>query len=56
MKKWLASSEGELPQKVASLGNKIIHDLSSKLVVSGPAIVSSVVLMGRKGISDDALQ
>lgn len=38
------------------MGDKIVHDLSDKLVISGPAIVSSVVLMNRKGISDDALQ
>jgi len=33
-----------------------VHELSNHLVISGPAIVSSVVLMNRKGISDDALQ
>lgn len=33
-----------------------MQQLSNNLVISGPAIVSSVVLMHRKGISDDALQ
>jgi len=41
---------------VAKLGDKIVRDLSNKLVVAGPAIVASVVLMNRKGISDDSLQ
>lgn len=30
--------------------------MSKKLVVTGQAIVSSIVLMDRKGISDDTLQ
>jgi hypothetical protein len=38
------------------LGDKIVFDLSSKLVIAGAAIVSSAVLMSRKGISDDSLQ
>lgn len=28
----------------------------SNVVISGPAVISTVVLMNRKGISDDSLQ
>lgn len=56
MKDWLSKTEGKFPEKVAKLGDEIVRDLSRKSVIAGPAIVASVVLMNRKGISDDALQ
>ena len=56
IKGWLAKTEGTFSDKVAKLGDKIVRDLSKKSVIAGPAIVASVVLMNRKGISDDSLQ
>lgn len=56
IKNWLATSQGAFQQQMSFLGIKIVNDLTKKLVISGPAIVSSVVLMNRKGISDDSLQ
>lgn len=53
---WLHKSQGPFAQKVSSLGIKIVEEMSNKLVISGPAIIASVVLMNRKGISDDSLQ
>jgi hypothetical protein len=52
----LNTQEGSFSDKISKLGDKIVHDLSNKLVISCPAIVSSIVLMNRKGISDDSLQ
>ena len=37
------------------LGHQIVHDLSDNLLVTPPAIISSVVLMNRIGISDERL-
>jgi len=56
VKDWLSKNEGSFSEKVANLGDKIVRDLSNKLVIAGPAIVASVLLMNRKGISDDSLQ
>jgi hypothetical protein len=52
----MTKSEGKFSDKVAKLGDKIVRDLSKKSIIAGPAIVASVVLMNRKGISDDSLQ
>jgi glycerone phosphate O-acyltransferase/fatty acyl-CoA reductase len=52
----LNTQEGSFSDKISKLGDKIVHDLSNKLVIRCPAIVSSIVLMNRKGISDDSLQ
>ena len=56
VKKWMSNNEASFSDKVAKLGDKIVRDLGNKLVIAGPAIVASVVLMNRKGISDDSLQ
>lgn len=56
VKKWLHTTTGTFPQKIDSLGNFVIRELTQHLVISGPAIVSTIVLMNRKGISDDSLQ
>ena len=48
--------QGSFNEKVAGLGEKVVRELSGRLVVAGPAIVSTVVLMNRRGISDDSLQ
>lgn len=37
------------------LGYKIIYDLTDALVITPPAIVASIILMDRIGISDDKL-
>jgi hypothetical protein len=37
------------------LGYKIVHGLTNQLVITPPAILSSVMLMHRIGISDDKL-
>jgi len=37
------------------LGYKIVYDLTNALVITPPAIVASVILMERIGISDDRL-
>lgn len=38
-----------------SLGFDIVHTLSDNLIITAPAILATVVLMNRKGISDDML-
>ena len=40
---------------LSNLGHQIVYDLSDNLVVTPPAIVSSIILMNRIGISDDRL-
>jgi hypothetical protein len=37
------------------MGYQITHSLSDNLIITAPAILATVVLMHRKGISDDAL-
>ena len=56
VKKFLNQSEEPFNRKMEKLGYRIIRDLENKLVISGPAIIATVVLMNRKGISDDSLQ
>ena len=52
-------SEQEVSRKfegtLENLGYKIVHDLTSKLIITPPAILASVLLMNRIGISDDRL-
>jgi glycerol-3-phosphate O-acyltransferase len=55
VRKWLGGGGG-LKEKVEGLGREIVREMSRRLVVAGPAIISAVVLMNRKGISDDSLQ
>jgi hypothetical protein len=37
------------------LGYKIVYDLTNSLVITPPAILASIILMERIGISDDRL-
>jgi len=37
------------------LGYKIVYSLTNNLVITSPAIISSIILMDRIGISDDRL-
>ena len=37
------------------LGHQIVYELTDNLVITPPAIVSSIILMNRIGISDDRL-
>jgi len=56
VKEWMAKTEGSFENKIEKLGYRVVKDLMSNVVVSGPAVISTVVLMNRKGISDDSLQ
>lgn len=38
-----------------NLGYKIVYELTDELVITSPAIVASIILMDRIGISDDKL-
>lgn len=37
------------------LGYKIVYELSDNLVITPPAILATIILMDRIGISDDKL-
>ena len=56
VKEWMTKTEGNFEQKIDKLGYRVIKDLMNNVVISGPAVISTVVLMNRKGISDDSLQ
>ena len=48
-------SNSPYEKTLENFGYEIVHCLSENLVMTAPAIIATVVLMYRKGISDDAL-
>ena len=51
----MSKTEGTFEKKIEKLGYRVVKDLMNNVVISGPAVISTVVLMNRKGISDDSL-
>ena len=49
------SITAEFESTLERLGYKIVHEMTSKLIITPPAILASVLLMNRIGISDDRL-
>lgn len=55
MPKYAEKPTNQYELTLNDLGYKIVYDLTNALVITPPAIVASVILMERIGISDDRL-